>query len=81
MAPVASIGIDDGWVAADGAAEIVCGKQALELNRRAVAAYIAEEGRCSVVERPLDPLASGNESFSEVSHRTPQPPRQRRPFR
>ena len=44
MAPAASTGIDDGWVAADGRAELVRGEQARELNRRAVAPYLTTEG-------------------------------------
>jgi PPOX class probable F420-dependent enzyme len=44
MAPAASTGIDDGWVAADGHAELIRGTQAQELNRRAVAPYLTEEG-------------------------------------
>jgi PPOX class probable F420-dependent enzyme len=45
MAPMASTGVDDGWVAADGHAELVRGEQAQALNRRAVAPYLTEEGQ------------------------------------
>jgi len=45
MAPAASTGIDDGWVAADGHAELVRGEQAQTLNRQAVAPYLTEEGK------------------------------------
>ncbi len=44
IAPAASTGIDDGWVAADGHATLVRGAQAQELNRRAVAPYVTAEG-------------------------------------
>jgi PPOX class probable F420-dependent enzyme len=44
MAPAASTGHDDGWVAADGHAKLVRGARARELNRRAVAPYLTEEG-------------------------------------
>jgi PPOX class probable F420-dependent enzyme len=45
MAPAASTGIDDGWVAADGRAQLVRGEQAQKLNRLAVAPYLTEEGK------------------------------------
>jgi len=45
MAQAASPGIDDGWVAADGTAELVRGTEALELCRRAVAPYLTDEGK------------------------------------
>jgi len=45
MAPATATGIDDGWVAADGHAELLHGAEAKALNRQAVAPYLTEEGQ------------------------------------
>lgn len=43
-APVATTGLDDGWVAADGQAHLVRGEEATELNAAAVDRYLTDEG-------------------------------------
>lgn len=45
LAPVATTGLDDGWVAADGRAHLVSGEEAVELNRTAVTRYLTDEGK------------------------------------
>jgi nitroimidazol reductase NimA-like FMN-containing flavoprotein (pyridoxamine 5'-phosphate oxidase superfamily) len=45
-----TVGIDDGWVAADGSARLVRGAEAQELNAVAVGRYLTEEGRQGYAE-------------------------------
>lgn len=55
MAPVAVTGEDDGWVAADGRADVVRGEEAQRLNRMAMERYLTHEGRRGY-ERTFLPL-------------------------
>ncbi|HSK56662.1 MAG TPA: pyridoxamine 5'-phosphate oxidase family protein [Jiangellales bacterium] len=49
-APVATTGLDDGWVAADGQAHLVQGNEAAELNAAAVSRYLTDEGKRGYAE-------------------------------